>query len=253
MSSRWLYKVKQVTDGSVEKHKVRFVARGFSQVEGIDYDETFAPVARYPSIILMLALSAQMGWNFHQIDVKIAFLNGKIEEEVYKESWKILRPSIVSHMCANSRELCDDQLIMSYKEDLTREFEMKYMGLMHYFLGMEVWQKDEEVFVSQGKYSNEILRKFHMEKCKPMQTPLAVNQLSQAMVQPTKLFWKATKHVLRYLRGTSQYGLWYRRTEGVKLQGFIDADWAGSPSNRKSTSRGIFNLGSATISWYSRK
>eukprot|EP00253_Pinus_taeda_P025184 PITA_25184 len=69
----------------------------------------------------------------------------------------------------------DHQLIKSCKEDLAREFEMKYMGLMHYFLGMEVWQKDGEVFVSQGKYSNEILRCFHMEKCNPMQTPLAGN------------------------------------------------------------------------------
>eukprot|EP00253_Pinus_taeda_P025903 PITA_25903 len=73
------------------------------------------------------------------------------------------------------------------------------------------------------------------------------------MVQPTKMFWKAAKHVLRYLKGTSQYGLWYRRTEGVKLQGFTNADWAGSPSNWKSTSGGIFNLGSAAVSWYSKK
>jgi len=69
----------------------------------------------------------------------------------------------------------DDQLIVSCKEDLVREFEMKDMGLMHYFLGMEVWQKDGELFVSQGKYANEILKRFHMEKCKPMQTPLAGN------------------------------------------------------------------------------
>eukprot|EP00253_Pinus_taeda_P019107 PITA_19107 len=67
----------------------------------------------------------------------------------------------------------DDQLIQSWKEDLAREFEMKDMGLMHYFLGMEVWQKDGEVFVSKGKYANEILKRFHMDKCKPMQTPLA--------------------------------------------------------------------------------
>eukprot|EP00253_Pinus_taeda_P036638 PITA_36638 len=85
VSSRWLYKVKQAADGSVEKHKAIFVARGFSQVEGIDYDETFAPVARYSSIRLMLALSTQMGWKIHQMDVKPAFLNGKIEEEVYIE------------------------------------------------------------------------------------------------------------------------------------------------------------------------
>ena len=69
----------------------------------------------------------------------------------------------------------DDQLIVSCKEDLAREFEMKDMGLMHYFLGMEVWQKDEELFVSQGKYANEILKRFHMEGCKPMETPLVGN------------------------------------------------------------------------------
>jgi len=77
----------------------------------------------------------------------------------------------------------------------------------------------------------------------------AVNQLSQAMVQPTKFFWKATKHVLRYLRGTSQYGLWYRWIEGVKLRGFTDADWVGSQTNQKSTLGGIFNLGSVAVSW----
>ncbi len=85
VSSRWIYKVKQATDGSVAKHKARFFSRGFSQVEGIDYEETFAPVARYSSIRLMLALSAQMGWKIHPMDVKTALLNGKIEEEVYIE------------------------------------------------------------------------------------------------------------------------------------------------------------------------
>eukprot|EP00253_Pinus_taeda_P004588 PITA_04588 len=73
----------------------------------------------------------------------------------------------------------DDQLIVSSKEDLAREFEMKDMGLMHYFLGMEMWQKDGDLFVSQGKYANEKLRIFHMEKCKPMQTPLACNWRKQ--------------------------------------------------------------------------
>eukprot|EP00253_Pinus_taeda_P021083 PITA_21083 len=147
----------------------------------------------------------------------------------------------------------DYQLIKSCKEDLAREFEMKDMGLMHYFLGMEMWQRDGEVFVSQGKYANEILKRFHMEMCKPMETPLTGNWREEDAALPTKLFWNAAKHVLRYLKGTTRYGLWYRQTEGVKLQGFMDADWAGSPSDRKSTSRGIFNLGSAAVSWYSKK
>jgi hypothetical protein len=82
---RWIYKVKQAANGSVEKYKARFVAQGFSQNEGIDYNETFAPVGRYSSIRSIPALSAQMGWCIHQMDVKIVFLNGIIEEEVYIE------------------------------------------------------------------------------------------------------------------------------------------------------------------------
>ena len=146
--------------------------------------------------------------------------------------------------------------------------------------------------MSQGKYAREILGKFHMEDYKPMDTPLpgnwkkedatstkvmdatvyqqlvgllmylvntrpdicyAVNQLSQAMVKPTKLFWKAGKHVLRYLRGTSEYGLWYRQTDEVKLHGFKDADWVRIPMDKKSTSGGIFSIGSTVVSWHSRK
>ena len=76
----------------------------------------------------------------------------------------------------------------------------------------------------------------------------AVKQLSQAMVKPTKLYWKEGKHVLRYLRGTSGYGLWYRQSDEVRLCGFTDADWARSPTNRKSTSRGIFSIKSTTVS-----
>ena len=148
----------------------------------------------------------------------------------------------------------DELLIHSFKANIEKEFEMKDLGLLHYFLGLEIWQRSGGLFVSQGKYSREILEKFNMHGCKPIDTPLpggwrkedatsaevvdatvyrqlvgslmylvntrpdicyGVNQLSQAMVKPTKLFWKAGKHVLRYLRGTylrntSGYGLWYR-------------------------------------------
>lgn len=163
---------------------------------------------------------------------------------------------------------------------------------MHYFLGMEVSQGDGELFVSQGKYSNEILGRFCMEGRKPMETPLEsnqrkedatssevvevivymqlvgtlmylvntrlnmcyeVNHLSQVMVRPTKLYYKVAKHVLRYLRGTTQYGLWYIRTEGMNLQGFTAADWVGSPSNMKRKSGGIFSIGLGVSFWYSKK
>ena len=66
----------------------------------------------------------------------------------------------------------DELLILSCKEDLTREFEMKDLGLLHYFLGLEIWQCSDGLFVSQGKYAQEILEKFNMHGCKPVDTPL---------------------------------------------------------------------------------
>jgi hypothetical protein len=85
VTSMWLYKIKHAADGSVEKYKARFVARGFSQKEGVDYEETFVPVARYSSIREVLSIAFEMGWSIHQMDVKTAFLNKVIEEEVYIE------------------------------------------------------------------------------------------------------------------------------------------------------------------------
>jgi transposase InsO family protein len=85
VSSRWLFKIKHVVDGSIEKYKERFVTHGFSQKEGIDYEEIFAPVARYTSIKTIIALAAKMKWKLCQMDVKTAFLNSVIEEEVYIE------------------------------------------------------------------------------------------------------------------------------------------------------------------------
>jgi hypothetical protein len=77
--------IKHVADGSIEKYKARFVARGFSQKEGIDYEETFTPIARYTSIRTITALAAKMKWKLHQMDVKTTFPNGVIKEEVYIE------------------------------------------------------------------------------------------------------------------------------------------------------------------------
>jgi hypothetical protein len=85
VTSKWIYKIKHTVDGSIEKYKARFVARGFSQKEVVNYEETFALVARYTSIRVVIFLASVMGWKIHQIDVKTRFLNGVIEEEMYIE------------------------------------------------------------------------------------------------------------------------------------------------------------------------
>ena len=83
VTSKWIYNIKHVVDGSIEKYKARFLAQDLSQKEGIDFEETFAPISRYTSIRSVLALVAVMKWNIHQMDVKTASLNGVVEEEVY--------------------------------------------------------------------------------------------------------------------------------------------------------------------------
>jgi hypothetical protein len=85
VTSKWIYKIKHATNGSVEKFKARFVAHGFSQKEGIDYDEILSHVVRYTSIRVIISLASVFNWKLHQMDVKTTFLNGEVEQEVYIE------------------------------------------------------------------------------------------------------------------------------------------------------------------------
>ena len=82
---KWIYRSKYASDGSVERLKERSVAKGFSQVEGIDYNETFSHVAKMNSIHLVLSLAALNNWEVHQMDVKSSFLHGDLQEEIYME------------------------------------------------------------------------------------------------------------------------------------------------------------------------
>jgi hypothetical protein len=230
VTSKWVYKIKHAADRSMDKYKARFVARGFSQKEGEDYDETFAPVARYTSIKTIISLAASMGWNLHQMDVKTVSLNEAIEEEVYIEQPQGFEVhSRDTHVCRLKKALCglkqaprawytrmdnyltrlgfskshedpnlyykvmnnalvilllyvddlfitgEESLIIQCKKDLASEFDMKDLGLMHYYLGLEVWQKHGEVFLGQGKYAIKIFQKFGMMDCKSMDTPMNVD------------------------------------------------------------------------------
>jgi hypothetical protein len=230
VTSKWIYKIKHAVDESIEKHKARFVARGFSQVEGINYEETSAPAARYTSIRTIIAIASVLGWRLHQMDVKTAFLNGEIEEEVYIEQPDgFLIHGKESHVCRLKKDLyglkqaprawyaridgylmslsfnksvvdanlyykvvdgeslilimyVDDlfltgpeHLITWCKHELAYEFEMKDLKMMRYFLGLEVWQRTDEIFQSQGKYTVEILRRFGMMDCKSMTIPMVTN------------------------------------------------------------------------------
>ena len=80
---KWVYKIKYKANGDIDKYKERLVEKGFAQKEGIDYEETFPPTAKWNTIRIVLALAAQNGWKLHQMDVKSAFINCDLQEDVY--------------------------------------------------------------------------------------------------------------------------------------------------------------------------
>ena len=169
---------------------------------------------------------------------------------------------------------------------------MTDLGKLHYFLGMEVRQCKEGIFIAQKKYAMDLLKKFNLNGCKAVETPMnvneklqendgfgaadvqkfrslvggliylthtrpdimfAVNLVSRFMHKPTKHHYGAVKRVLKYVAGTLAMGIWYCQTKSLKLEGYCDSDWAGSSVDRRSTTGFCFTLGSGAVTWRSKK
>ncbi|KAB2595380.1 hypothetical protein D8674_030830 [Pyrus ussuriensis x Pyrus communis] len=146
---KWVFKLKRNADGSIGRHKARLVAKGFSQEPGLDFGETFSPVVKPTTVRLVLSLAAHFGWSLRQLDVKNAFLHGVLQEEVYISITVI------------------QQVIRS----LTSEFDLKDLGELHYFLGIQITRTDSGLFLSQSKYIQDLLQKTEMLEAKPCDTP----------------------------------------------------------------------------------
>jgi len=101
-----IFMVKTKADGSIERYKARLVAKGFTQTYGIDYEETFAPIAKLNTIRILLSLAANLEWPLHQLDVKNAFLNGNLEDEVYMDITQGLQNSSnINKVCRLKKSL----------------------------------------------------------------------------------------------------------------------------------------------------
>ena len=178
------------------------------------------------------------------------------------------------------------KMVQDFKKVMMTKFEITDFRLMKYFLGFQVKQSRGGIFILQEKYVENLLKKFKMKDCKPVSTPMALNEKMQQdddadmadekllrslvgsliyltntrpdimqsvsvlrfMSKPSKVHYAAVKRILRYLQGSKNLGLKYVKELNNKLIGFIDSDWAGSMDDRKSTSRYLFCLGSKMIS-----
>jgi len=354
---KWVFKTKHDSSGNIERYKARLVAKGYTQKDGVDYKETFSPVSKKDSLRIIMALVAHYDLELHQMDVKTAFLNGDLDEDVYMDQpegfsvegkeqlvcklkksiyglkqasrqWYIKFNTIITSFGfkENTVDHCiyqkisgskfiylvlyvDDillaannlSLLHETKKFLSTNFEMKDMGEASYVIGIEIFRDRSQgiLGLSQKGYIERILERFGMSKCSPgtvpvqkgdkfnlMQCPkndvernemesipyasvvgslmyaqtctrpdisFAVGMLGRYQSNPGREHWQAAKKVLRYLQGTKDYMLMYRRSNELEVIGYSDSDFAGCIDTRKSTFGYLFMISQGAISWKSAK
>ena len=355
VGGRWVYTIKDTPDDS-EIFKARYVAKGYTQVQGTDYGDTFSPTAKITSIRVLLQIAVQHDMTIHQMDVKTAYLNAPIDCVIFMDqpegfevvgegtqrlvcrlrkslyglkqsgrNWNnILHKFLVDNLCIRSLiDPCvyflknniefamlliwvDDIIIAAnsfksvdrIKALLKGKFKMKDLGPVKYFLGIE-FSHEEGIKIRQSRYISKILEKEGMSQCKPRTTPCEANpssfnekndkdratltsrkyrelvgsliylmtctrpdiswvvtKLSQHLDKPEDADWVMLKHVLRYLKGTIDHGLYYQKSKnGLVLTGYSDSDWASSTDDRRSTTGFYYSLNPAgpPVSWKSKK
>nr|GFA39058.1 retrovirus-related Pol polyprotein from transposon TNT 1-94 [Tanacetum cinerariifolium] len=263
IGTKWILKNKRDARGIVVQNKARLIAQGHRHKEGIDYDEVFAPVARIKAIRLFLAFASYMGFLVYQMDVKSMFLYGRIDEEVYVTQPKGFvdpqHPKKV-YKCAEFEAL------------MKGEFQMSAMGELTFFLGLQVQQRPDGIFIIQDKYVQEILNKFDLGSVRTATTPyeatkpksknesdspinvhlyrsmigslmyltasrpdimFAVSACSRNQVTPTTSNLEAVKKIFKYLKGQLKLGLWYPKKLPLVLEAYSNSDYAGANKDRK--------------------
>ncbi|GJR66308.1 putative ribonuclease H-like domain-containing protein [Tanacetum coccineum] len=262
IGTKWVFKNKKDKKGIVIRNKARLVTQGHRQEEGIDYEEVFAPVARIEVIRLFLAYASFMGFLVYQMDAKSAFSYGTIEKEVYvtqppgfkdpdhpNKVYKVYVDNIIfgptnKELCTRFEKLMKDKFQMSSMEELT------------FFLGLQVQQKEDGIFISQDKYVAEISKKFNYTNMKSASTPVDLEKPLVKYGDANDVdvhIYRSMIGSLIYLKGKPTLGLWYSRDSPFELVAYTDSDYAGATQDRKSTTGGCQFLGNRLISWQCKK
>ncbi|GJS23703.1 zinc finger, CCHC-type containing protein [Tanacetum coccineum] len=300
------------------------VAKGICTRPRNRLDEVFAPVARIETVRLILALAAYHGWQVHHLDVKSAFLHGELKEEVYVtqpegfvqqgNSGKVykltkalygLRQAPRAWNRSKTSTLIvgvyvDDLIITgtprkeidAFKSQMQEKFEMSDLGLLAYYLGIEVTQTGGEITIKQTGYINKILKDTSMTDSNDTKIPMdpgtklvkaedgnsvdatyyrsligslryllhtrpdlsyAVGLLSRFMQDPKEIHLKAVKQVIRYIKGTKEHGIIYKKEGGCKITGYSDSSYGINTDQGKGTTGIVFYFGESPITWCTQK
>ncbi|GKE01429.1 retrovirus-related pol polyprotein from transposon TNT 1-94 [Tanacetum coccineum] len=309
---KWIWKNKTNAKNMVIRNKSRLVAKGYGQEEGIDFEESFAPVARLKAVKIFMAYAAHNNFPIYQMDVKTAFLNALYGLKQAPRAWYDKLSSfliehhftkgIVDPTLFTRRHGDGNLLVQIYVDDIifgstkpvfsTRfaklmkdNFEMSMISKMKFFLGLQVHQSPRGIFICQSQFTMDLLKKYGMEKCDTISTPMATAKLdadlqgtqvdqtkyhsmieglmylttsqpdiafatfvcARYQARPTKKHLKEVKRIFRYLRQTINMGLWYSKDSGFELIAYSDADLAGCNNDCKSTFGGIQFMGDKLV------
>nr|GEV86085.1 hypothetical protein [Tanacetum cinerariifolium] len=307
LTLKWIFKNKNDEENTIIRNKSRLVMRGYRQEEGLDFKESFALVSKMKAIRIFLAYAAHKSFTVFQMDVKTAFLHGTLKEDVYVcQPEGFIDANHPSHVYKLKKALYGlkqaprvwyDELSMFLLQNdffkgtidptlFIRRFDNDIL-VVHVYV-------DDIIFGSthprnHSNYVLEILKKYGMESCDPVGTPMEIKDkldldqnrtpidatkyhsmigalmyftssrpdivhatclCARYQAKPTEKHLKEVKRIFRYLRGTVNMGLWYTKDSGFKLTRFSDADYAGCKDTFKSTSSGDQFLGEKLVSWF---
>nr|GEU80127.1 hypothetical protein [Tanacetum cinerariifolium] len=237
IKTKWIFKNKKDERSLVIQNKERLVAVGYSQQEGIDYDETFSPVARIEAIHLFLAYAAHKDFTVFQMDVKTAFLNGILKEEMYVGQ----PPGFVSKQYPNHVYALDKALMENCDTVPTPMVEQAKLKLD--LVGKPVNHTD---------YRSMIRSLMYVTLSRP-DIMLATCMCARYQANSNEHHVSAVKRIFRYLKGTINLSLWYLKDSGFNLTTYSDTDHAGCHLDRKSTSGDVQFLGDKLVCWSSKK
>ncbi|GJT33626.1 ribonuclease H-like domain-containing protein [Tanacetum coccineum] len=250
--SMWLFQHKYHADGSLSRYKARLVTNRRSHQFSVDCGNTFSPMVKPAAIRTVRSLALSRNWPIHQLDVKNSFLNGDLSKTVYiYQLAGFVDARFPHHVCRLQRHgsklaylliYVDDIVLTASSTDLLRyiicslhkEFDMTNLGALNCFLGISVTRDSTFMFLSQKKYALELLDRAHMASCNPTRTPIDTESKLGSNRDPYN-------RLQLYASSTGS------------LVAYFNADWAGCPSTRRSTSGYCVFFGDIILSWSSKQ